>query len=82
MYLSCVVFSPLLARYPQYRPHMQVAGLACAVIGIIGSGFATKPTHILILIGLIYPISCVFYLPAIILLFGEYFSLNFGMNEG
>jgi len=42
MYLSCIFFSPLLARYPWYRPHMQLLGLSAAVIGIIGSGFATK----------------------------------------
>jgi hypothetical protein len=42
MYLSCVFFGPLLARFPRYRLHMQLFGLAAAVAGLIGSAFATK----------------------------------------
>ena len=70
MYITAVVIGPVFTRFPQYRPHLQYAGLALSVSGIIASAFATKPWHLVVTAGLMYPLGgCTYYLPAATLLF-------------
>jgi hypothetical protein len=45
-------------RFPYHRVHLQLVGLLCGFLGIFGSAFATEPWHILLTLGLIYPVVC------------------------
>lgn len=80
LYLFCVPFGPLLGRFPRYRLHMQAFGVACGAVGLIGSAFATHPSHILLCLGIIFPFSCVFYMGAIPLVF-EWFQERRGTSS-
>lgn len=70
MYITAVIIGPLFTRYPEHRAKMQYAGLALSVAGIIASAFATKPWHLVVTAGLMYPLGgCTYYFPAATLLF-------------
>ena len=70
LYLGAAIIGPLLARYPQHRAAMQYLGLALSVSGIIAAAFATKPWHLVLFAGIMYPIgACTYYMPAATLLF-------------
>ncbi|KAM0751416.1 putative monocarboxylic acid transporter [Meredithblackwellia eburnea MCA 4105] len=81
MYCSAIVFGPLLARYPHQRLNLQRAGLLISIAGIIGSAFATKPWHLVLTLGTMYPFSGLLYLPAATLLF-EWFAAKRGLASG
>jgi hypothetical protein len=68
-------------RFPHYRIQLQLLGLTCGFLGLLGSAFATEPWHILVTLGLVYPIVCFFYFPAPMLLF-EWFSERRGIASG
>lgn len=57
MYMSAVAFGPLITRYPEYRRNLQLLGLSSSVLGIILSGFAKKPWHLICTAGMLYPIG-------------------------
>lgn len=70
MYITAVFVGPVFTRFPQYRAYIQYAGLSLSVAGIIASAFATKPWHLVVTAGLMYPLGgCTYYLPAATLLF-------------
>ncbi|KAM0751381.1 putative monocarboxylic acid transporter [Meredithblackwellia eburnea MCA 4105] len=81
MYCSAIVFGPMLSRWPQHRRTFQIAALVIATAGILISAFVTKPWHLMITLGLLYPFSCMFYLPAAYLMF-EWFSQKRGVAFG
>ncbi|KAK4698438.1 hypothetical protein P7C70_g7837, partial [Phenoliferia sp. Uapishka_3] len=80
-YCSAVVLGPLLIRYPQHRLRMQQGGLVISVASLLLSAFATKPWHLLISIGLLYPFSALLYYPAPTLLF-QWFQAKGGLASG
>jgi hypothetical protein len=49
-----------------------------AVAGLIGSAFATKPMHLVVTLGILFPFSCLTYLPCATLIF-EWFAERRGM---
>ncbi|ORY74552.1 putative monocarboxylic acid transporter [Leucosporidium creatinivorum] len=80
-YFACAFFGPLMRAYPQYRVPFQVIGIAGTVFGIMGPAFATEPWHVLVTFGLIYPLSGLYYLPSVTLLF-EWFQARRGIASG
>lgn len=73
MYMLALVFGPLLQRFARQRVYLQAFGMVVAVAGLVGSAFATKPAHLVVTLGILYPFSCLLYLPCATLLF-EWFS--------
>lgn len=70
MYITAVIIGPIFTRYPEYRAQMQYGGLALSVAGLIACAFATKPWHLVVTAGLMYPLGgCTYYFPAATLLF-------------
>lgn len=47
----------LSSAYPQYRWQLMLLGLAGASLAIVMSAFATQPWHLVVTLGLIYPMS-------------------------
>lgn len=82
MYTSCLLWSPVLSRYPEYRGKMQASALFVAALAIILSGFATAPWHLIATLGIAYALaSTLFYLPCAVLLF-EWFATRRGIASG
>ncbi|KAJ9122473.1 hypothetical protein QFC22_001900 [Naganishia vaughanmartiniae] len=81
LYMLGVVFGPLGSAYPQYRWQLMLVGLAGASLSIVLSAFATQPWHLVVTLGLLYPLAGLFYMPAAILLF-EWFQQRRGMASG
>ncbi|OWZ77313.1 monocarboxylic acid transporter [Cryptococcus neoformans Tu401-1] len=76
LYMATALSGPLFTAFPRWQRALQYCGLLAAVITFISSAFATKPWHILVTFGLIYPLSGICYLPCNTLLFEYFFSLR------
>ncbi|ORY74553.1 putative monocarboxylic acid transporter [Leucosporidium creatinivorum] len=81
LYLGAAFWGALFRRFPHYRVHLQAFGIAGGALGTLGAAFATKPWHLVLTFGLIYPLSALFYLPAATLLF-EWFQARRGLASG
>ncbi|KGB76177.1 monocarboxylic acid transporter [Cryptococcus deuterogattii 99/473] len=81
LYMSCAFFGPLFTTWPKWRKTFQYAGLLAAALSMIFSAFASKPWHLLVTIGLIYPLSGACYLPCATLLF-EWWQAKRGFASG
>lgn len=80
--MMTVLVGPIFTRFPEYRRILGFFGLAISVGGIILSAFASKPWHILLSAGIIYPTGgCIFYTTAAILLY-EWFQAKRGLATG
>ncbi|GHJ87124.1 hypothetical protein NliqN6_3526 [Naganishia liquefaciens] len=81
LYMLGVIFGPLSSAYPQYRWQLMLLGLSGASLSMVMSAFATQPWHLVVTLGLIYPMSGLIYMPAAILLF-EWFQQKRGLANG
>nr|ODN85941.1 monocarboxylic acid transporter [Cryptococcus depauperatus CBS 7841] len=81
LYMSCAAFGPLFAAFPRWQKAIQFAGLMAASISMISSAFASKPWHLVVTIGFLYPLSGACYLPCATLLF-EWFHARRGLASG
>ncbi|WVO13427.1 hypothetical protein L204_101042 [Cryptococcus depauperatus] len=81
LYMSAALFGPLLTAFPRWQRTVQVGGLAAASLSMISSAFATRPWHLLVTIGILYPFSGALYLPCATLMF-EWFSVKRGLATG
>ncbi|KAI5477335.1 hypothetical protein MNV49_006477 [Pseudohyphozyma bogoriensis] len=81
MYMGAVVFGRMFARFPHQRVKLQYASLVLSSCGLLGSAFVTKPWHLVVTLGLLYPCGAAFYLPAVTLLF-EWFAARRGLASG
>ncbi|OCF39448.1 monocarboxylic acid transporter [Kwoniella heveanensis CBS 569] len=81
LYMFAALFGPIFAAIPKWTRALQIAGLAAASLAMIASAFATKPWHLLVTVGLFYPLSCATYLPCATLLF-EWFHAKRGYATG
>jgi MFS family permease len=81
-YAVTIVVGPLCSRYREYRVILQYTGLLLAVLGILLSGFASKPWHLIVTAGIIYPIGAtVLWMPIATLTF-EWFAARRGLATG
>ncbi|KAL7004056.1 hypothetical protein EMMF5_006385 [Cystobasidiomycetes sp. EMM_F5] len=82
IYIAAIAIGPFYTRYPEYRAEMQYIGQAISTLGILLSGFATQPWHLIPTAGIMYPIGAsAVYLPATTLLF-EWFARKRGLANG
>lgn len=82
LYMATVVIGPIITRYPEHRRILGFGGLAMSVGGIVFAAFVSKPWHLLLSAGIIYPIgACFFYTAAQILLY-EWFYTRRGLATG
>ncbi|WVQ83767.1 hypothetical protein IAT38_005911 [Cryptococcus sp. DSM 104549] len=81
LYMGCVFLGPLLAAFPRWQKTLQFAGLMGAVVAMITSAFATKPWHLVVTMGCIYPLSGAYYLPCATLIY-EWFFAKRGLATG
>ncbi|KAI5477336.1 hypothetical protein MNV49_006478 [Pseudohyphozyma bogoriensis] len=81
MYTSIIFVLPLFNRYPHQRAKIQLGALFISAVGLFSSAFVTKPWHLIITLGLLYPFSATFYLPGITILF-EWFQARKGLASG
>nr|KIR45767.1 monocarboxylic acid transporter [Cryptococcus bacillisporus CA1280] len=69
LYMSCAIFGPVFTRWPRWQKTLQYIGLFASALSMIGSALATKPWHLVITNGCIYPFSGALYLPCCTVLF-------------
>ncbi|WVR05479.1 hypothetical protein IAU60_002495 [Kwoniella sp. DSM 27419] len=81
LYMLAALFGPLFTAFPRWTKVIQIAGLMCASFAMIASAFVTKPWHLLVTVGLFYPLACACYLPCATLLF-EWFYAKRGYATG
>ncbi|ODN82712.1 hypothetical protein, variant 2 [Cryptococcus amylolentus CBS 6039] len=81
LYMSTAFFGPIIAAFPRYQRHFQILGLSGACISLISSGFVTKPFHLVITWGCIFPLAGSLYMPCATLLF-EWFFERRGLASG
>jgi MFS family permease len=71
----------VLARWPNALVPIQLFGLIGGSVGLIASAFVTKPWHLILTLGICFPMSAYLYLPAAYLLF-EWFVERRGIASG
>ncbi|WWC88807.1 uncharacterized protein L201_003720 [Kwoniella dendrophila CBS 6074] len=81
LYMSCAFFGPLFAAFPKWTKQIQIAGLLIGSSSMIASAFVTKPWHLIMTIGIFYPILCACYFPCATLLF-EWWHSRRGFASG
>ncbi|ODN74842.1 hypothetical protein L202_07148 [Cryptococcus amylolentus CBS 6039] len=81
LYMNSAVIGPLLTAVPRWQKTFQVIGILAASVALIASAFASKPWHILVTIGLLYPLAGAAYFPCGTLLF-EWFHARRGLASG
>ncbi|ORX39564.1 major facilitator superfamily domain-containing protein [Kockovaella imperatae] len=81
LYFSSAVFGPLLTSYPFYTKQIQYAGAVIAATSFIGAGFASKPWHLVLTMGCLYPFAGATYMPCAALVF-EWFFQKRGLATG
>lgn len=47
----------IFATYPQYTRHFQLFGLVCGTVSLLSTAFVSKSWHLIVTLGLIYPLS-------------------------
>lgn len=57
MYLSAVIITPIVSRYPRQKKNIMAVGVTFCVTGLIGAAFSTKPWQLVITQGIIYAIG-------------------------
>ncbi|WVQ75331.1 hypothetical protein IAR50_004948 [Cryptococcus sp. DSM 104548] len=81
LFINAGLFGPVIAAYPRWQKSAQAIGVLSASIGLVSSAFATRPWHLLVSIGCIYPLCGALYVPCATLLF-EWFSERRGLATG
>ncbi|ODN91370.1 hypothetical protein L198_05882 [Cryptococcus wingfieldii CBS 7118] len=81
LYICTAAAGFLMPALPRWRRELQFFGLLFAVLSMIASAFATKPVHILLCFGCVYPFSGITYMPCITLVF-EWFHTRRGLATG
>ncbi|BEI84420.1 hypothetical protein CcaverHIS002_0410240 [Cutaneotrichosporon cavernicola] len=81
LFFSGALLGPLFAAFPWYERQIQLAGLALSTSGLIASAYATKPWHLLLTMGVMYPCSAATYLPCATNIF-EWFVAKRGLATG
>ncbi|ODN74831.1 hypothetical protein, variant 2 [Cryptococcus amylolentus CBS 6039] len=81
LFVNAGLFGPVIAAYPRWQKLAQAIGLLSASVGLISSAFATRPWHLLVSIGCIYPLCGALYVPCATLLF-EWFLERRGLATG
>ncbi|TXT04808.1 hypothetical protein VHUM_04076 [Vanrija humicola] len=81
LFAGAAIFGPLLAAFPNHVKLLQVAGLLVAMTGLIASAFVTKAWHLIITLGLLYPLCGALYLPCATILY-EWFHARRGLATG
>ncbi|WVR03298.1 hypothetical protein IAU60_000289 [Kwoniella sp. DSM 27419] len=81
LYIGCAVVGPLFAAKPRWTRQLQMLGLVCGCASMIAAGFVTKPWHLLITVGIFYPVACALYFPCATLMF-EWFHAKRGLAFG
>ncbi|ODO01738.1 hypothetical protein I350_06566 [Cryptococcus amylolentus CBS 6273] len=81
LYIMAAVVGPIIVTMPRWMKTLQVLGILAASLSMIISAFATKPWHILVTQGLLYPFAGAAYFPCGPLLF-EWFYTKRGLATG
>lgn len=59
-----MLVSPLYTRWPYHRAKLQYLGVLLCAVGLLTSGFAAAPWHVLVTIGIVYPVGgALYYFP-------------------
>jgi hypothetical protein len=81
-YVSAILITPIYTRYPRSQKPIMHTGCILSAAGILLSGFATKPWHLIVTSGFMYPVGgAMVYLPSATLLF-EWFQQKRGLANG
>ncbi|WVQ65916.1 uncharacterized protein L199_004094 [Kwoniella botswanensis] len=81
LYMACAFFGPIFAAIPRWTKTLQVIGLIIGSVSMISSAFVTKPWHLIVTVGIFYPMSCACYFPCATLLF-EWWHARRGFASG
>ncbi|ODN91369.1 hypothetical protein L198_05881 [Cryptococcus wingfieldii CBS 7118] len=57
LYMNSAVIGPFLTAVPRWQRTFQVMGILAASVALMASAFSSKPWHILVTIGLLYPLA-------------------------
>ncbi|ODN74836.1 hypothetical protein L202_07142 [Cryptococcus amylolentus CBS 6039] len=88
LYMMAALVGPVVASLPRWQKTLQVIGIVAAALSMIASAFVSKPWHLLVTVGLIYPFAggklmdvVAAYFPCGALLF-EWFYAKRGLATG
>ncbi|TXT15530.1 hypothetical protein VHUM_00033 [Vanrija humicola] len=81
LFVASGFLGPLYAAYPQYTRHFQLFGLLCGTVSLLSTAFVSKSWHLIVTLGLIYPLSASLYFPCLTLLY-EWFNARRGLANG
>lgn len=71
----------MFATWPWYERYFQIGGLVVSASGLLASAFVTKPWHLVLTFGIMYPCSAATYLPCATNVF-EWFQARRGLATG
>ncbi|WOO76483.1 MFS transporter asaE [Vanrija pseudolonga] len=57
LFVASGFLGPIFATYPQYTRHFQIFGLVCGTVSLLSTAFVSKSWHLIVTLGLIYPLS-------------------------
>ncbi|WWC72506.1 uncharacterized protein I206_106468 [Kwoniella pini CBS 10737] len=80
-YMTIACFGPIFTAYPRMTKTLQIGGLTVASLAMIASAFVTKPWHLIVTMGIFYPLASATYFPCATLLF-EWFHAKRGFASG
>ncbi|KAL1404911.1 hypothetical protein Q8F55_008523 [Vanrija albida] len=72
---------PILAAFAPYTKYIQIFGLVCGTLGLVSTAFVTQAWHLIITLGLLYPLCGALYLPCATILY-EWFHARRGLATG
>ncbi|WRT70597.1 uncharacterized protein IL334_007595 [Kwoniella shivajii] len=81
LYMLVAFSGPIFTTFPRYTKISQVVGLLVASAAMVASAFVTKPWHLIITIGIFYPMLSATYFPCATLVF-EWFHAKRGFASG
>ncbi|KAG8977429.1 hypothetical protein FRC05_001827 [Tulasnella sp. 425] len=76
IYMASLLVLPFILRYPGQKRNISLLGLVLCVAGLLGSAFATRPTHLLATQGVVYSLGATMMFFPVATYLMDWFSAN------
>ncbi|KAG8926282.1 hypothetical protein FRC01_009062 [Tulasnella sp. 417] len=82
IYMASLLVLPFVLKYPGQKRNISFLGFVLCVLGLLGSGFATRPAHLVATQGVVYSIGATMMFFPVITWLIEWFSVKRGLANG
>ncbi|KIO32296.1 hypothetical protein M407DRAFT_57001, partial [Tulasnella calospora MUT 4182] len=82
IYMASLLVLPFILKYPGQKRNISYLGLVLCVVGLLGSGFATRPVHLVATQGIVYSIGATMMFFPVCTYLMEWFSVKRGLANG